>query len=62
MCLFGGLCLLAYDCEAIQWWSLLAIPLLALYNGQRGRWKMKWFFYLFYPLHLVIIYGISQLM
>ena len=41
-----------------QWFALLTIPLLALYNGERGKLKMKYFFYIFYPLHLVIIYGI----
>ncbi|MCQ2576517.1 MAG: conjugal transfer protein TraX [Treponema sp.] len=30
-------------------------PLMALYNGERGKWKgMKWFFYIYYPLHLLI--------
>ncbi len=43
----------------IQIWSLLTLPLLALYNGQRGKWKMKYFFYIYYPLHLVVIYMIG---
>lgn len=39
----------------IQMFVALTIPLLKSYNGQRGSWKgMKWFFYLYYPLHLVI--------
>lgn len=46
----------------VQWWGLLAVPLLLLYNGRRGKWRMKWFFYFFYPVHLVAIYGISLLM
>jgi hypothetical protein len=46
---------------ALQWWSLLAIPFLALYNGKRGKTKMKYMFYIFYPLHLVILYGIAML-
>ncbi|GHT55853.1 hypothetical protein FACS1894109_03290 [Spirochaetia bacterium] len=26
------------------------------YNGERGKWKgMKWFFYIYYPLHLAIL-------
>ena len=45
----------------IQYWSLLAVPLLVLYNGKPGRVRMKYFFYIFYPLHLVILYGISML-
>lgn len=43
-------------------WCLLAIPLLALYNGKPGKKGFKYGFYLFYPLHLVVIQGISWLM
>ena len=40
----------------IQMLIILAIPLLYQYNGQRGNWKgMKWFFYIYYPLHLAIL-------
>ena len=40
----------------MQMLIVLAIPVLHQYNGQRGKWKgMKWFFYIYYPLHLVII-------
>ena len=39
----------------IQLFTALTIPLLGRYNGKRGTWKgMKWFFYIYYPLHLVI--------
>ena len=48
--------------SGVQWWSLLSVPLLALYNGERGKRNMKYFFYILYPLHLVIIYGIMFLM
>jgi hypothetical protein len=35
---------------------LLAIPLLKQYNGERGgNKKSKWLFYIFYPLHLLIL-------
>lgn len=41
---------------AIQMFVVLAIPFLKRYNGQRGNWKgMKWFFYLYYPLHLFLV-------
>lgn len=34
---------------------VLSIPLLRLYNGERGKAKgMKWFFYCYYPLHLFV--------
>lgn len=57
--LFGlGLCLagIAGSSMWIQWLSLGALPLLALYSGQRGSAKLKYFFYLYYPLHLAAIY------
>lgn len=44
-----------------QWYGLLAVPILLLYNGRRGKWKMKYLFYLFYPAHLGILYLISML-
>ena len=46
---------------ALQWFSLLTVLLLALYNGERGKAKMKYVFYIFYPAHLVILYGIAIL-
>ena len=34
----------------------LAIPLLLLYHGKKGRFAWsKWVFYVFYPLHLAVI-------
>lgn len=42
---------------------LVAIPLLLLYNGQRGR-KSKWYqwgYYLIYPIHLMVLYVIELL-
>ena len=48
--------------HVVQWFSLLTIPLLLLYNGERGKAKMKYVFYIFYPLHLVIIHLIGVLL
>lgn len=56
--MIGGMLLLCLSIGATQWWSLAAIPLMALYNGQRGRLHIGWLFYLYYPLHLVVIYAI----
>lgn len=39
----------------IQLGTCLTIPLLKLYNGQRGSWKgMGKVFYIYYPLHLFL--------
>ncbi|WP_283607735.1 TraX family protein [Faecalispora anaeroviscerum] len=44
-----------------QFGLLLAVPLLLCYNGQRGTSSAgKWFFYVFYPLHLIILTMIHQ--
>ncbi len=43
-----------------QWHCLLGVPLMLLYNGQRGKWNMKYFFYIFYPLHFLIVQGIAM--
>ena len=55
------LCVLCMDYHGIQWYCLLALPLLALYNGQRGDKKMKYLFYVYYPVHLVVIHLVSSL-
>ncbi len=44
----------------IQMGVVLSVPLLMMYNGKRGKNPkvnkiMKWFFYIYYPLHLLII-------
>lgn len=57
-----GLIGLALCYGGIQWLGLGAVPLLALYNGQRGKRKIGTFFYLYYPVHLVILFGISLLL
>jgi len=38
----------------IQAFSLLALPFLAVYNGQKGK-DVKSFFYIFYPMHLLFL-------
>lgn len=51
----------------IQLGVVLALPVIALYNGERGRNKnvnkfMKWMFYVYYPLHLIVIWLFSYLL
>ena len=58
---FSGIYALVY-CIFINVWygiiqlgTIFSIPLLARYNGERGKCKnFKWFFYLIYPIHLII--------
>lgn len=45
----------------VQLFALAAIPFLALYNGQRGKLRMKWLFYWYYPLHIGILHLIAML-
>ena len=35
-------------------WALLGFGLVLTYNGERGK-QNKWFNYLFYPVHLLIL-------
>ena len=41
-----------------QWMMIFSIVLIALYNGQRGKGS-KYFFYIFYPAHIYILYVMS---
>ena len=40
--------------------GLIAILMISLYNGKRGYNKAQWFFYFFYPLHLLILYMLNM--
>ena len=62
--LYGGimLALLCLDQLPIQWFSMLSLPLLAAYDGTRGRPGVKWFFYVYYPAHIVALFGIFVLL
>lgn len=55
------LLLLALGSGSIQFYSLLSVVLLAFYNGKRGKGLGKYFFYVYYPLHLLIIQAIAYL-
>lgn len=58
---FAGGCtvlsLLAYN-ELPAFFALLPV---AAYNGKRG-WKLKYFFYAFYPVHLLLLWLIAYLL
>ena len=48
--------------DNIQSFSLLALPLLALYSGSPGVKRFKYGFYVFYPAHLVVLWLIAALL
>lgn len=52
---------LVAESAPVQLFSFLALPLLLLYSGNRGKYRMKYFFYVFYPLHLLVLELISFL-
>lgn len=54
--LAGSLLLAVSIHTYFQSFCLLAVPILFLYNGTRGKYKMKYFFYVFYPVHLSILF------
>ncbi len=41
-----------------QWCMLFALPLILSYNQKQGR-KAKYFFYLFYLLHIILFWLLS---
>lgn len=45
----------------LQIFSLLSVPFLLFYNGKAGSRRLKYFFYAFYPAHIIIICAIKQL-
>lgn len=45
----------------VEFAGIFSVPLISRYNGVRKWKKGKYFFYFFYPLHLLIIFEISKL-
>ena len=45
--------------EAVQFWMALALPFMLAYNRQRGP-GLKWFFYVFYPAHLILLFWLAN--
>lgn len=57
-----GLVVLSVFYGGVQWFCLLAIPLIGMYNYQRGRLGLKNLFYVYYPTHLCVIFAIGIIM
>ena len=54
--------LLAISDGALQFFSFFALPLLLMYSGKRGKWRLKYFFYIFYPAHLLLLQMLAWLL
>ena len=51
----SGLTLVQSAVSPFQASALLSCIPLVLYNGQRGKANLKYFFYIFYPVHLLVL-------
>lgn len=44
-----------------QWAMIFATPFFIFYNGNRGKYDIKYLFYVIYPLHIWILFIIDRL-
>lgn len=44
-----------------QLYGMFSFVFILLYNGKKGKYNLKYLFYIFYPLHMVILYAIAML-
>ncbi len=54
-------CLVGYVWFTFEPWCFPAFIALLFYNGKRGI-SLKYFFYAFYPVHLLLLYGLRVLL
>lgn len=57
-----SLCVLFSKSALPKFYAFFSLIPVALYSGKRGKHKLKYFFYIFYPLHLVLLEGIYMLL
>lgn len=54
------LILMGLQLGGYQLFALIAVVLLFFYNGEKGKLNLKYLFYIYYPLHMVVIYLIQM--
>lgn len=54
-------CTLLICMQGLEISSFLILIPIRMYNGTRG-WNIKWFFYIFYPAHILLLYLIAAAM
>lgn len=61
MSLFGiSLLILTFNFgNTLELYSLISIPIIAIYDGTKGKLNLKLVSYLFYPVHFLVIYAIK---
>lgn len=45
----------------IQWFGVFSMIPIAFYNEKPGKYQWKYFFYVFYPIHILILVGLKLL-
>ncbi len=63
--LFGlGIYLQARTSAAIQMYAMLAVPLLLLYDKKKVKTSKseKYFYYIYYPAHIAVLYFVGQIL
>ena len=58
LCFGAGLLAVSVASGGVQIFCVLALIPLMFYGGRRGKAKLKYFFYIFYPAHLALLCGI----
>lgn len=59
--LFTSLTTIYFTYGGLQIWAFAAVLLLMCYSGKKGNRVPKYFFYIFYPSHLAVLYMIESL-
>lgn len=59
----GVLSLIALLSAPVQWFALLAIPLIYFLEPWDNKVKLnRWLFYFFYPVHMLLLFGVVALL